>query len=242
MNLMPNKELVESWAMTSEELPTYINEVHTLQDEFKNQITVRLASEVDFHHHVFQNYQEMIQPFRNEFQYFIGSIHVIQIPDGKYVPIDAPNNPDLMHSVGPKIFYEIYYQELLQMVKTGYFDIVGHFDLPKKYGVHQPEGLWEIILKILDQIEEKQMVVEINTSGFRKPIGIQFPSEDIIKECLQRDIGLVLGSDSHDPKEVAYKFNEIATQVTKWAHEMNKSWNPAKFQEQINDNRKNPFY
>jgi histidinol-phosphatase (PHP family) len=38
----------------------------------------------------------------------------------------------------------------------------------------------------------------------------QYPSEEIIREMHTLDIPVLLGSDAHQPKEIAYKFKETA--------------------------------
>ena len=52
------------------------------------------------------------------------------------------------------------------------------------------------------------MTVEINTSGLRKEVKEQYPSVEIIREMYDLDIPILLGSDAHQPKEIAYKFKE----------------------------------
>ena len=50
--------------------------------------------------------------------------------------------------------------------------------------------------------------MEINTSGFRKEVGKQYPSNEIIKEMYNLDIPILLGSDAHDPGEIAWEFDK----------------------------------
>ena len=57
------------------------------------------------------------------------------------------------------------------------------------------------------------MAIEINTSGIWKGAGELFPSDDIIKEIITRNIPITLGSDAHKPKQVAYKFKETTEKL-----------------------------
>ena len=60
------------------------------------------------------------------------------------------------------------------------------------------------------------MAIEINTSGTLKKISSQFPSDEIVKEIIQRDIPLLLGSDAHRLKNIGYKFEEFLEKAKKW--------------------------
>ena len=118
------------------------------------------------------------------------------------------NAPNLMKKFGTETFYRIYLQELTRLVDTGYFQIIGHFDLPKKYGVQLPESLYPEVVEILQKIKRSGMTVEINTSGLRKPINEQYPADWILKELIKMEIPISLGSDAHAPKEVGCDFEK----------------------------------
>jgi histidinol-phosphatase (PHP family) len=60
------------------------------------------------------------------------------------------------------------------------------------------------------------MAIEINTSGTLKGIGSQFPSDVIVKEIIQRDIPVLLGSDAHRPEKIGYMFEEFIEKAKKW--------------------------
>lgn len=229
MHTMPNKDLVESWAMSLDNIPIYIQEAKNLRTYYSNKIKIQIGTEIDYCSAVFDSYLNQIYPFLDNFDYLIGSVHVIKAPNGDYVPIDSSNNPELMKKIGIYQFYEIYFQELLKMINSRFFNIIGHFDLPKKYGIQPTLELWPFILEILDEIKKNDACVEINTSGFRKKVGIQYPSEKIIKELIIREIPLTLGSDAHLPDEVGYKFKEIVHNLKNWSKELNVPFYLAKF-------------
>ena len=53
------------------------------------------------------------------------------------------------------------------------------------------------------------LVMEINTSGFRKDVKEQYPSTEIIRKMKELDIQVLLGSDAHDPREVGWEFKKM---------------------------------
>ena len=90
-------------------------------------------------------------------------------------------------------------------------DIVAHFDLPKKFNdlPSDKELIFNEAMKTLELVKKKGVAMEINTGGLRKDVKEQYPSEDIIKEMYKLDIPVLLGSDAHNPDEVAWEFRSI---------------------------------
>ncbi len=78
------------------------------------------------------------------------------------------------------------------------------------------EAVWQELMELLDRIKTKGMAVEINTSGTLKGARSQFPSDDIVKALIQRDIPLTLCSDAHRPENIGYQFDEFITKARKW--------------------------
>ncbi len=232
MQSMPNNDVVSAWAMELNSVPNYLEEAFTLRKTFAEKINVKIASEVDYCTPVFPIYQSQIKPFLSQLDYLIGSVHVIQRPNGDYIPIDGPNNPKIMDEIGIDNFYHIYYNELQRMAKTNYFQIVGHFDLPKKYGVKAPDTVWQDVLDTLDAVEETGMCVEINTAGLRKKVKEQYPSVNIIQEIIERKIPITLGSDAHKPHEVGYHFPEVYHNLKSLSQKLNCPVYLAKFSKQ----------
>ncbi len=215
MHLISKKAKVETFAMTMDEFPKYIEECKNLKAIYKDKIEVKVASEVDFTPHSFLDYKKAINPYLEDFDYIIGSVHVVDFE--KYGPtcIDGPESPELIEKFGLDIFYKEYYKANLEMVKTGFYDIVGHCDLPKKFGVLPDESSWESTLNFLDEVEKSNMVVEINNSGLYKKVGIQYPSDRIISELIHRKIPLTFGSDAHSPDLVGYDFENTIKKLRK---------------------------
>ena len=53
------------------------------------------------------------------------------------------------------------------------------------------------------------MSLEINTSGFRKPIGESYPALNWIPIAQRQNIPITIGSDAHRPNQIALHFNDI---------------------------------
>ncbi len=92
---------------------------------------------------------------------------------------------------------------------------MGHLDVIKKFG-HFPEGGVEgYVMPCLDLIVDKEICVEINTSGLDRPAKDTYPSLNLLKALYDRGIQVTLGSDAHDPKEVGRNFDYVLTALKK---------------------------
>jgi histidinol-phosphatase (PHP family) len=212
MNLMPQASQVNQWAMNPDQFPEYLTLCHALREKYKNQIEVKVGSEVDFFPSVFNEYKQAVSPYIEQLDFLIGSVHALPFHDGARC-IDGPDNPTLMKKYGVDNLYRIYYETLAEMANTGFFQIVGHCDLPKKIGVLPTEATWPHVISFLDAVEVNGLAVEINTSGLKRPVGVQYPDDKIILELVQRQIPIVLGSDAHHPNHVGFHFPEIITKL-----------------------------
>lgn len=216
MQLLP--EHFHIYAMSLEDFHTYMDEIKRLRVKYKDQITVKISSEVDFFQSAFNGYKNILKPFMEDFDYIIGSIHAVPFPGtSDAIPIDEAQAVPIITEMGIDKIYLEYYNSLLKMVRSGFFQIIGHFDIPKKYGLfpQDPDRIWQKVLQILDHIENNGMAVEINTSGFHRKINQQYPNEEIIKELMQRRIPITLGSDAHRPQDVGFKFEDIIAKFKK---------------------------
>jgi histidinol-phosphatase (PHP family) len=93
------------------------------------------------------------------------------------------------------------------MVSTSEIDIVAHFDLPARtakalFG-YEPRKYEYQVRRILQIIIERNMVLEINTAGFRKSLSNTMPDPIILKwyyEMGGKQISI--GSDAHQVNQV----------------------------------------
>ena len=92
-------------------------------------------------------------------------------------------------SSGIKKVIGSYYGDLRKGIKTGYFDVVAHFDIikiwnkNKKYFSGNERWYKKEVIKTLKEVKKKKMKLEINTAGWRKPCKEQYPAEWIIKKA-----------------------------------------------------------
>jgi len=203
----------EEYAITLPEIENYLSVAESLKEKYKTSINVRIGFEVDY----FKNQEPLLNNYlnkiKNRLDYILGSIHILNFRDGRgaWGFDDSRFRRDFEYYGTQKVYLN-YYKKLQKMLKAEEFDfdIVGHLDLPKKFNdtPTDKEIIFNEIMKTLELIKAKDVTVEVNTGGLRKPCKEQYPGETIIQEMYFLDIPILLGSDAHKPKEIAWKFRK----------------------------------
>lgn len=173
----------------------YLNEIRSCQEEFHNQLIIKAGIELCEPHLLKDQYDETLQPL--DLDLILCSVHNL-------------NNQKLRLSLneGHPTAYERYFNELYHMVSTADIDIIAHFDLMKRYaykehGLYEFHEYQEIIELILKKAIDRNIGMEINTSGLRTGFKQTMPSIEIIQ--LYKELGgeiLTIGSDSHTAESV----------------------------------------
>jgi histidinol-phosphatase (PHP family) len=214
-------EIIKRASMEVEEFPHYINEIKRLKEKYKNKIKIRISTEINFATpgRALTRQKKVLEPFMDDFDYLLGAIHDIKWHKSPIIIIDPREGSEALKKYGVEKINIEYINKLIQLVDTNFFDVIAHFDnqrvLMRPNNPNYSQNAWQKLLDLLDKIENKGMVIEINTSGILKDIGSQFPGDEIIKEIIERDIPLMLGSDAHRPKYIGYMFEEILEKAKK---------------------------
>ncbi len=192
----------EKYRLKLEDKTFYENDVLSLQEKYKNDIKIVLGYEVDF----LEGAYILPEIVNAKVDYLIGSVHFINDGWGFDNPefIGQYKNKDI-----DKIWQD-YFESISKMARYGKFDIVGHLDLIKVFNYLPKKDIKTIALKALQQIKKANMVVEINSAGYRKPIGEQYPSKDLLELCFELDIPITFSSDAHSVDQVGFKYEDAS--------------------------------
>ncbi len=192
--------------MLLDEFEIYQSEIEKAQKDFPD-IKIKMGIEADY----MPKYMPFIESFlkQHPFDFIIGSVHFIDDWD-----FTNPAHAEKMNTFGVNETYRSYYRLLNEAANCGLYDIIGHFDIPKKFGKFASCDLTPEIETALDAIKKNNIALDVNTSGIRKTVGEIHPSPDILKKAFMRDIPVVIGSDAHRPQEVAFHFNETVALLT----------------------------
>lgn len=187
-------------AMDERTLPHYVEEILTLREKYRGSLEILLGIEADYYPGYEEETVRLLESY--PFDYVIGSIHVL----GDWL-FDSPRFLHEWQRREVNGVYEEYYGVLKKLARTGLFNIVGHFDLPKKFSYRPSNSFEEIITDLARDINRAGMVVELNTSGLRYAAGEIYPSLDIVKILREEGVSITLGSDAHRPVEVGENFD-----------------------------------
>ena len=207
--------------MAVAEFPEYIQEIKDLRDRYEGVIEVKVSTEVAFvtagSHLDCQ--KEVLDPFIDDFDYILCGLHNIRIDDA-IISLHVDSAPEALQTHGEDKIHGAYMEKLSRMVETGYFDIVTHLDNHKLLWLPDEPVYsntnWREMMDLLDLIRSKDMAVEINTHATRKGCLSQFPSDEIVKEMIKRDIPLALSSDAHRPEDIGYEFDDFIKKAKPW--------------------------
>lgn len=127
---------------------------------------------------------------RKPYDYVIGSLHIWLngLFPGQMVK----------EGISSQACYDDYWNEMLNMVRFGGFDCVGHLDFPKRY---YEELTYEepMLREIFRAMVKNEICLEINTSSLSKGLAEPMPSSTLL--ALYKQEGgkyFTMGSDAHD--------------------------------------------
>ncbi|WP_128896120.1 histidinol-phosphatase HisJ [Longirhabdus pacifica] len=188
-------------AMSFEDLPYYVEECLQLKEKYAKQIDIKVGLEADY----IEGYEEQISAIIQQYpwDYVIGSVHFIgewDITDYRQTHEWNGKNIDSI--------YETYYKLLQQAAATEMYDIIGHFDVIKRFGYKPEMDTKELENQTLHVVKKHDIALECNTSGLRMPAKEMFPSERILRYASQLGIPITLSSDAHKPNQLAYALKD----------------------------------
>jgi histidinol-phosphatase (PHP family) len=191
-------EFDRGYRMGFDEMKQYESEIKELKSEFKDIIDIKLAYEADYLPGLMDK-----RVFDADVDYLIGSVHFI----GEW----GFDNPEFIGQYKGKNAdetWEEYFRLIGNMAKMRVFNIVGHMDLLKVFNFKPSKDIAKLAMKTLEEIKEANMAIEVNASGFRKPVGEAYPSNELLKAALDFEIPITFGSDSHSPEHIGFRLRE----------------------------------
>jgi len=192
------------YRLAFEEMDAYTSDILTAKERYKNDIDILLGYEVDW----LQGHMDT-RVIDADVDYLIGSVHFID----KW----SFDNPEFIGGWKNKDIDEIwkaYFEATETMARSGKFDIVGHLDLIKVFKFMPKQDVRLLAKNVLHAIKKSGMVMEINTSGLRKPVGEMYPSRALLEEAYALDIPITFSSDAHAVEQIGAGY-ELATSLAK---------------------------
>lgn len=165
----------------------YFAELARLRERYEGRLRILAGLEFEECH---KHPAELEQAQKRPYDFILGSVHcwigdlfASQVK-GLGLPLER--------------VYELYWAEVLKMVRHGGFDSVAHLDFPKRY---LDDALWydpAALDEIFSEMRKRGLALEINTSSLRKGCAEAMPGEALLRRYRANGGQYVtLGSDAH---------------------------------------------
>jgi histidinol-phosphatase (PHP family) len=187
-------------AMREEQLDEYLAEVESLRREFAGEIEVRLGLEADYA----EGFEEDLARWlaRADWDLVLGSVHWVA---GGWID-DPATSPARFAAEGEEALYDEYYRLLEKAAGTGLFDVLTHFDLPKKHGHRPAAPREEAECRAIEAARRAGCAVEVSSAGLRKPVKEAYPEPRLLSRLIAARVPITFSSDAHAPAEVGWGY------------------------------------
>ncbi len=191
----------------------YKAEIARLKEKYAGRIRVLCGLERDF----------LTDDF-GEYDYTIGSVHWLKMPDGHSVSIDwtaEKQREGIRKYFGgdPYALAEAYYEAVSAVAEVTKCDIIGHFDLITKFNEQDPlydlrnpryTAAWQ---RAADALLKTGKPFEINTGAMSRGYRTSpYPDREICRYLLDHGGRLIFSSDAHSKEFIGYGFAELAAE------------------------------
>ncbi len=208
----PWEELKErSVRMKNSDYPIYMKKLEEAIKKYSNQIKIYKGMEIEYFYHKDKTYKDLLK----DMDYLVLGQHYVKLHN-KLISIFKITSLEEMTA---------YKNEVIDAINTGYFKFIAHPDI---FLFSQKELTPEILLiaeEIILAAKAKNIPLEINANGIRKPKIIvngkeqyRYPRLEFWQLVKKHDALCILSSDAHKPKylydeavEEAYNFSRSLT-------------------------------
>lgn len=176
----------------------YFRSIERAQSEFGDRLTILAGAEVDFNTRIADQVERFLR--RHDYDFVIGSVHY---GDGGEIIF-----PEYFAGRSLDDVFLPYLDQVQAAVETGWFDTIGHLDLPKRYApkshrTYDPLTYLPRLAPIFDAMIKNGVAFEINTSGLRQRPRTSMPGPAIVRWYVEAGGRLITtGTDSHAAQTV----------------------------------------
>lgn len=204
------------WSLKLEETDNYYKEIDQAKIKYSNKIMVFKSLEIDY----IPNLTYDFDYFRNggNLDYTIGSIHLVLSPQTNKIWFIDGEKKQCIDSLqdafngNVRMAIEQFYAQTREMILQQKPTIIGHLDKVMMHLTDQgidTQSDWYLdqIEQTLNLIKLQGCIVEVNTRGiYRKKHPTTFPSPDILKQMLNREIPIVISTDAHHVDDLTAEY------------------------------------
>ena len=145
---------------------------------------------------------EWVEKNWGRLDFVLGSVHYL-CGDRMF---DSAGQEDQFEGRDIDAIYADYFARVRVMVDTGRVDCLSHLDLIKIHGFRSRADIGDLVGETLEFIKDRDLAIELSTAGWRKPVGEQYPSLEIIRLAQEFGIPFTVASDAHSHVQQAENY------------------------------------
>lgn len=179
----------------------YFEALEAVRSEFAGSpLRILAGAEVDFHSDTEPAVRAFVESYGDEYDFVIGSVHYAA--DGELI------YPRTFAGKAPESVFADHFRQLIGSIETGWFDTIGHLDIPKRYlpvsmRNYDPARYRELLEPVFAALRAADMAFEINTSGIRQAPKASMPGPAIVRWYAESGgKRITTGTDSHTARTV----------------------------------------
>ena len=138
--------------------------------------------------------------------FVLGSVHYLSAPE----MFDSVGQEQQFTGRPIDEIYADYFRRVREIAASGVVDCLSHLDLVKIHGFRPQAPIAEMVAETLACIKEHDLAIELSTAGWRKPVGEQYPSVEIIRLAKAAGIPFTVASDAHSHVQQAENYARLA--------------------------------
>ena len=138
--------------------------------------------------------------------FVLGSVHYLEADE----MFDSVGQEHQFEGRDIDAIYEDYFRRVREMAASGVVDCLSHLDLIKIHGFRSRRPAAELARETLRFVKERDLAIELSTAGWRKPVGEQYPSREIIGLAREMGIPFTVASDAHSAVQQAENYDRLS--------------------------------
>ena len=199
-------EVEKGWSVDrlKEDFERYARALPFLVEEYRGRLSVLRGFEAEVVPTA--SYVEVMRGYRSrfDFDYMVGSVHYVDeiAIDGELDEFERA----LEDLSGLQRLAVRYYDTVSEMVESLRPEVVGHLDLirlhGRRFGSLDSPAVCRAAESTLEVIRRHDCILDLNTAGYRKGLGVPYPAPWLVKRAQLLGIDFCFGDDSHSPADV----------------------------------------
>src|SRR6266403_2883420 len=156
--------------------------------------------------------RKWIEQHWNKLDFVLGSVHFLDRADQMFDSI--PSGAEQFEGRDIDAIYADYFRRVREIAATGLVDCLAHIDLVKIHGHRPTARVEDLIEETLEFIRSRNLAIELSTAGWRKPVKELYPSDEIIRLAMEKEIAFTTASDAHSHVQLGENFERLAEKMS----------------------------